>query len=458
MSALARHVFRLGWSAQRRLAALTDGRGQVATPQPRARIPRYPAATVQAGDRDFGYGYLDRWRESGVDVVSPSDAGRSRLRVYSHSLADTPAPTHPHALVWAENLVIDFARVATRDELAHRPGYLRARDGYSDYRPGALLAAGRSTGFPLESLPRDHLRDIFGALSVVDRLPEADLSIDEPCLLVTREQREHTNLFHAQTDWLAAFMAVRLLGLEGEQTRLVLLDRCPPGSLDGVFQALFSPAYPVLRVHALERRRVLFRRAAFVAPGYSSPLWARQFVEDAGPAVGLLRDYGRFLCDTFADPVVVHKGDPVHVTLLVRRPYGEGRSVLMRQFRSEEALVRALSSIAGVAVRVADPAGRAFADQIELFRGTEVLVGAHGAGLAHTLAIEEHGALVEIVAAPADATYRLYPHMAAWSGRLSRRLACRETFGLRGTWLDPDPDAVSALVVELAAAVRARRR
>lgn len=459
MNELAQRLFRLVWAAERRLLALTSAPGAPSSRQPhRARTPRYPVVSAGPGDAEFGYGYLDRLRGSEVEAVSATDSGHSRLRVYSHSVPDTPPATHPHAVIAADNLLVDFSRVSQRDDLVHRPGYLRIRGGYSHYQPGALVAAGRPKTLSLDWLPRDHLRDIFGALTVADRLPAADVTIAETCLLVTREQREHTNLFHAHTDWLAAFTAVRLLGLEHERTRLVLLDRCPAGSLDGIFEALFSSAHGAARLEQFAGRRVLFRRAVFVAPGYSSLLWARQFADDAGPPVGLLRDYGRFVRGTFVDEAVTcAPDDPLRVTVLVRRPYGEGRAVLMRQFQSEDALVTAISGVPGVAVRVADPAGRPFADQLDMFAGTEVLVGAHGAGLSHTLAIAEHGALVEIVAEPASSTYRLYPNLAAWSGRLCRRITCPERYGLRGTWLAPDPDEVRAAVAELAPVVRERR-
>ena len=130
---------------------------------------------------------------------------------------------------------------------------------------------------------------------------------------------------------------------------------------------------------------------------------------------------------------------------------------MLRQFCREEALANALRSIPGLAVEVVDPASLSFSDQMRMAMNAEILIGAHGAGLAHTFAMAEHGALVEIVASPAASTYRLYPNIAGWTGRLFQRIEAPETFGLRGSWLDPDIDRVRECIRDLAQQVEARR-
>jgi Glycosyltransferase 61 len=449
------------WALRRRLARFRI-RPRAAGGEPahfaRPAI-RLPSPTILAGDASLGYGYLDRWRRSRQDVVTPRTDTDTSLRLFSHNAPDTPRPTHPHVMAEARNLVIDFSRIGTRNEVRHRPGYLRVRGGYSDYREGALLATGRlARDFSPDLFPRDHLRDIFESLVVGEAAPGVDQTIDDPCLFITREPREYENLFHAHTDALAAFCAMRLLGLQGHQTRVVLLDPHPPGALDEAWSLLFSPAQPVARRRGFGAQRVLFRHAVFVPPGYSSVLWARQHEEVAPPPVGLIRDYGRFFGAAFdARPPRRRPEAPVQVTVLLRRPYGRRGPVLLRQFPDEGKLTAALRSIPGVSVEVADPARLSLSDQVHLAAKTEILVGAHGAGLAQAFAMAEHGAIVEIVPPPASATYRLYPNLAAWTDRLFRRIEAPERLTLGGSFLDPDVQEVRECVSDLASRVRQRR-
>jgi len=416
------------------------------------------SATVLEGDASIGYGHLDRWRESVRVDVTPIGAGGTSLRLFSHNAPDTPPATHPHVLVEATNLVVDFGRIGTRDELESRPGYLRERGGYLDYLPGALLATGTvSRALAADLFPRDHLRDTFRSLEVSQEATSVDDTIEELCLFVGREPREFTNLFHAHTDWLSAYVTIRLLGVEEAPRRVVLLDPHEPDPLDQVFADLFSPAVAVFRRSEWGAGRIRFRHGAFVPPGYSSILWSRLHADTAVPPVGLLQDYGRFFRSAFCARVEVDTDAPVHVTLVVRRPYPGRGPVLLRQFQSEEALAAALRSIPNLAVQTVDLAAMSVADQVRVASQTEILVGAHGAGLAHVFAIAEHGAVVEVVAAPAAATSALYSNLAGWTGRMYTRVEAPERLGLGGSWLDPHPAELGHCVRALAARVRQRR-
>ncbi len=414
--------------------------------------------TTRAGDEEIGYGYLERWRRSERRVVTPLGAEGASIRLFSHNVPDTPAATHPHVLVDARNLVIDFRKVVLRDELANRPGYQRVREGYSSYLPGALLAVGTAEpGLSPDLFPRDHLRDILQSLDTIPEPQPVDRTIEEACLFVTREPLEYCNLFHAHTDWLSAFLAVRLLGLEDTVKKVVLLDPHSPGSLDDGWARLFGSTGAVGRRRDFGSDRVLFRRAIVVPPGYSSILWARQMASLPGPPVGLLQDYGRFFRSAFCPAWAAAPEAPIRVTLLSRRPYPGRGPIMLRQFRSPAALAAALGSVPGLTVEVVDPATLSLSDQVLMAARSEILVGAHGAGLAHAFAMADHGAVVEIVAAPSSSTYRLYANLAGWTDRAYARIEAPERLGWSGTFLDPNPAELADCVSRLASRVRERR-
>ena len=61
--------------------------------------------------------------------------------------------------------------------------------------------------------------------------------VEERTLLVTRESKEYSNVFHMLTDLFNTHLALRMLGWldDGSPRRVVLLDNHPVGPLDGMW-------------------------------------------------------------------------------------------------------------------------------------------------------------------------------------------------------------------------------
>jgi hypothetical protein len=425
-----------------------------------------PARTCDAGDPVYGYGFLDRWQSACEELYEPveSSPAPTTVRIRSIVAPGTPVATHPHVVCDATNLRVDYGRIGRRDELRHRPGYLRAPQAYPDYGRGALSGhcRPRGGGVDLERFPRDHLRDAFDGFTAHARpgeLAAPDAIVEHPVLFVTREPGEHANLYHAHTDFLAAYQVLHMFGWSGDETQVVLMDNHPPGPFDEVFRRAFSRRHRVLRPEDYAGRAVLYRRAVFVPPGYSSFLFAHLWDEDPGAGrVGMLVDYGRFLLAAFgvARPPA---GEPVSVTLISRRPYRSvvDRRYLRGQIEREVELTEALSRLPGVRVETVDFAALPFGEQLRVAARSEILVGAHGAGLAHLLCMAEHGAALEIVGRAEQCANRMFAHLATWSGREMRRLPSRERYGLRGTYLRVDAAALTDTVRAVADRVRERR-
>lgn len=53
-----------------------------------------------------------------------------------------------------------------------------------------------------------------------------------PTLLVTREIREHANVYHTFTDLLNVYISVAVMGWQSCARQVVILDNHPPGPLD----------------------------------------------------------------------------------------------------------------------------------------------------------------------------------------------------------------------------------
>jgi hypothetical protein len=73
---------------------------------------------------------------------------------------------------------------------------------------------------------------------LVALLVQVDAVEETPTLLVTREIKEHANVFHMLTDMLNVYISVRTMSWEGVPRQIVLLDDHPTGPLDPLWAAV----------------------------------------------------------------------------------------------------------------------------------------------------------------------------------------------------------------------------
>lgn len=146
--------------------------------------------------------------------------------------------------------------------LKHRPNYNCQSAAFRSYERGALKAScSLSDSFRLELFSRDHLRDIFDGLVTARTLPAATVTIEQPVLLVTRENTEYANLFHAMSDVINAFGMLYVTGVPADSVRVLLLDDHPEGPYDIVWRAL-SRGGPLMRLTDYEGDKVCISRLA----------------------------------------------------------------------------------------------------------------------------------------------------------------------------------------------------
>ena len=209
-------------------------------------------------DRDFGYASLDKWNSTFADYCT---GGSSYLGCASFDMPHSRGPTRPQAFCYGRQMLLDVARASQHIScLKHRPNYNCQSEAFRAYERGAWQAeCALADSFKLDLLPKDHLRDIFDGLSATRSLPAAAtaaaVTIDEPVLLVTRENTEYANLFHAMSDVINAFAMLYVRGVDAERVRVLLLDDHPEGPYDALWQAL-SRGGPVLRLTQFEGKKV----------------------------------------------------------------------------------------------------------------------------------------------------------------------------------------------------------
>jgi hypothetical protein len=332
--------------------------------------------------------------------------------------------TRPHAFCEAVDLLLDLSRAQTQIScLRNRPGYNCQKPDFRQYDEGSLqLACTATPAFSLQRFSVDHHRDLFAGLQFESRnTATADVTLDQPVLLIARENGEYANLFHAMSDVVSAVSVLYMTGMEPADVRVLLLDDHPTGPYDDVW-SVFGNA-PALRLADFESKRVLLRHAVMVPPGYSSLLLAVEHVRpQCDRELDVLRAFRAVVlgglairpglpfgveCVGSAGRVEQDCGqttlqpDDTLVTIIARRPYEKfvEHSFMGRMIANEPELLAAVTAAAAPArVVMVDLAMLSFRDQLSLAARTDLLVGMHGAGLAHSLFLPSHaGTLFAVV-------------------------------------------------------------
>ncbi|KAL4448126.1 hypothetical protein ABPG75_005345 [Micractinium tetrahymenae] len=262
----------------------------------------------------------------------------------------------------------------------------------------------------------------------------------------------------------------------------------------------------------------LFRHAAFVPPGYTSLLFAHLYEDASCPLpTRLFAGFRRFMLASFglngraaeggADGMDLGSGGTAAgaasssdgsaslvggssggsnggsgtlvIRLISRRP-GKGKPKMARQIGNKEELLAALRALGeewsregsggsgdgsghdalSVSVSLLDFAKLTVEQQLAVVQQADILIGMHGAALAHALLLPPHAALVELWP-QADGIWRCYQNFAQWAGALYRRVANRDPSRHRNTprgdVTDVDAAALTQAVRELLPLVAARR-
>lgn len=69
-------------------------------------------------------------------------------------------------------------------------------------------------------------------------MQEGLITEDLPALFVTREIKEHANVFHFMTDLLNVYISLRMLGWDRSPYQILLMDDHPPGPMDPLWAAV----------------------------------------------------------------------------------------------------------------------------------------------------------------------------------------------------------------------------
>jgi hypothetical protein len=142
-------------------------------------------------------------------------------------------------------------------------------------------------------------------------------------------------------------------------------------------------------------------------PGGSNPLWYSDWHPQNCHDSALLDVFSKRLRDFFHIPSFHEDNRQLRMTIIDRKATRQLHNLSTH-------LTNLRATYPNINITAVDLAAYAFADQLEIIRNTDILVGIHGAGLVHSLFLPPRSAVVEIF--PADVSYPVYRNLAKLRG------------------------------------------
>jgi glycoprotein 2-beta-D-xylosyltransferase len=285
------------------------------------------------------------------------------------------------------DLVLDFSKCRhARKPRAVIGDGSEFEHGHCEFERGCLQLEGLGTRFSYE-LP-GHMAHWVDSL-VDCRSVRIDVEHSDVFLAIARY--EYANLFHVLADLYYAFLVLRFLRIEPRSVTVLLMDRHPSCPLDAFVETMFGGVKRIDDLRGVHR----FKNMIFSPLGHRGPMAAR-----FQKYPYLIEDFARHTLRAFGlEPRRTRKVR--RLTIVRRRDYDDrvecSGSPVRRRIVNEDALIASV----GRAFDGADVAGVRFeelgvAAQLRCVSETDILVGMHGAGLAHALFLPANGGLLEL--------------------------------------------------------------
>jgi hypothetical protein len=218
-----------------------------------------------------------------------------------------------------------------------------------------------------------------------------------------------TNLFHAMEDFIHAFMAYSVLNIPLGHVQVVIADGLVVGPYLDVWQQLYSRRFPVLQMKEMLTtgpKYQCYKNMMVNVFAAISPLCKQIGMENPCFNSTLVKAFREFFISGYNVkylPISERKlrNEKMRIVVIQRKDYNSDQHVgsrrITRKLRNHDEVVRALKSkFSQHEVLSVDFAELDFLSQVKLIRTTDVLIGAHGAGLAHLLLLPKTSAVIEL--------------------------------------------------------------
>lgn len=221
-----------------------------------------------------------------------------------------------------------------------------------------------------------------------------DNSVIEQTTFAVMRYEAH-NLYHTLCEWYNVYVVSKLLKLEPKTVDILFMDDRPPGLMDDTWNILFGKVtrYEELPVGAV------YRNLIWNVIGYESALNFHSL-----KTIPYVDDFHKFFISSFGihEPRVLDCKN-LHVTVIWRRDYmshperkNETGGLIHRKILNEKEVLDIVKfKFRDHQIRDIILENMSMKEQIELISDTDLLIGMHGAGMAHVMFLPAHAAVFE---------------------------------------------------------------
>ena len=226
-----------------------------------------------------------------------------------------------------------------------------------------------------------------------------DVKIQKPTLIMKLDAT--VNMYHHLCDFFNLYSSLHINGSFSRDVQILIWENVPyRSSLSDLFEAF--TIHPILNLNSYAGSRVCFSNAVFpLLPRmiyglfYNTPLSTNDCQNS-----GLFKAFNEFVTSRLDLPIPQKNTQKIRVTILARQTrfrriinLGTLEKILMDTNNFEITIAPFTHSVP-------------FKDQLEIMQNTDILVGIHGAGLAHMLFLPDWAAVFELYDCEDPSCYR----------------------------------------------------
>lgn len=206
---------------------------------------------------------------------------------------------------------------------------------------------------------------------------------------------EAHNLYHTLCEWYNVFVVAKLLKLNPKHVGILFMDDRPRGLMDDTWMTLFGHMTRYSKLPA----NAIFKNLIWNVIGYESPvnfhnLKILPYVDDF---------YNFFIRSLGISEAKVLNCKMLHVTIIWRRDYmshperqNDTGGLIHRKFQNENEILDVINDMLhGHLIQTVILEHVGMNDQVKLLTNTDLLIGMHGAGMAHVMILPKHAAVFE---------------------------------------------------------------
>lgn len=341
---------------------------------------------------DFGY-ILDRRREMNK-YCSPDK--------YSSDLVKSSLEcTKYFGTCRGDNLMIKFGSIP-KDGSLIKPNVEKSIVKMGDI--GGWNCDLQRKRIPEEGGQRGSLESWFNELSNYDKMEhiapgKCDLNIEKQAFIIKLDSA--ANLYHYLGSFLNLYATLHLNNRFSDDNQIIIWDNQLPRSKFEILWTAFT-RNPLKSIGDFENKRVCFKKYIFtLMPRMVNGLFYNNNPTPGCSKSGLFDAFSKHILhklkisqdtisNTLEKPFACETSKVIRVTLSIR-------STTHRRILNQEELAAAIEQeSSNYIVQLIDFQKQSFSDQLKVVHNTDILIGIHGAGLAHTLFLPDWAVLYEL--------------------------------------------------------------